>query len=59
LAHGFYFSEIAIFAENVSGTNLYLAHAAGQPISVARIGIEHASRHIACVFVLSGLIRLL
>jgi len=59
LAHGSDFSGIAVFAENVVGTNLYLAHAVGQLISVACIGIEHASRHIACAFVLSGLIRLL
>jgi len=31
----------------------------GNQSSVACIGIKHASRHIACAFVLSGLIRLL
>jgi hypothetical protein len=39
--------------------NVYLAHAAGQPIRRTPIGIEHASRLIAYAFVLFGFIRLL
>jgi hypothetical protein len=44
----------------VSSEQIYtLRMPQGNQSSVACIGIKHASRHIACAFVLSGLIRLL